>query len=135
MMVISILHVSPKNGVEIMDGIESMTRGWWRPSPGSVYPLLDQLEDDRLVKKRPDGRYELTAKASEDLEISLGPRFRRPRTLEDMMNEMHGFVSHFEDLGATGKENLKPHQAKIRSLAKRLAALAGEDEPGTASKS
>jgi DNA-binding PadR family transcriptional regulator len=134
MMVISILHVSPKNGVEIMDGVESMTRGWWRPSPGSVYPLLDQLEEDKLVKKRPDGRYELTAKASEDLEVSLGPRFQRPRTLEDMMNEMHGFVSYFEDLGTTGKENLKPHQAKIRSLAKRLAALAGEDEPENSSK-
>ncbi len=126
MMVISILHSSPKNGAEIMDGIESMTRGWWRPSPGSVYPLLDQLEEDKLVKKREDGRYELTPKASEDLEVSFGPRFRKPQSVETMMNEMHGIVSFFEDLKRSGKFELEPHFGKMQSLAKRLSVMAEE---------
>jgi DNA-binding PadR family transcriptional regulator len=48
--------------MEIMDEIENMTQGWWRPSPGSVYPMLDEMVKDGLVKKREDGKYELTAK-------------------------------------------------------------------------
>src|SRR5439155_1288151 len=53
--IISILANAPKNGAEIMDEIETMTQGWWRPSPGSVYPLLDQMTQEDLLKKR-DGR-------------------------------------------------------------------------------
>ena len=38
MAIVTMLASSPKNGVELMDEIERMTQGWWRPSPGSVYP-------------------------------------------------------------------------------------------------
>ncbi|MDA4125028.1 MAG: PadR family transcriptional regulator [Thaumarchaeota archaeon] len=128
MMVLTILRTSPKNGVEIMDGIESMTRGWWRPSPGSIYPLLKQLDEDGLVKAKDDGRYQLTAKASEGLETSFGPRFRRPQTVDDMMNEMSGFVSYAEDLSKSRSSDLRPHLAKLRALSRRLADIAGEGE-------
>jgi DNA-binding PadR family transcriptional regulator len=123
MMVLTILHSAPKNGVEVMDGVEAMTRGWWRPSPGSVYPLLDQLADDGLVKKRDDGRYELTEKANQGLESSFGPRFRRPQTTDDVMHEIGGFVSYLEDLSKSGGSELQPHRDKIRELSKRLSDL------------
>lgn len=128
MMVLTILHTAPKNGVEIMDGIESMTRGWWRPSPGSIYPLLGQLAEDGLVKQREDGRYELTAKASDGLESSFGPRFRKPQTVEHMMDEIGGFVSYLEDLGKSRRSDLQPHLNKMKSLSKRLSDMAEEDE-------
>lgn len=128
MMVVSLLSSSPKNGVEIMDGIEAMTRGWWRPSPGSIYPLLERMKSEGTVRKRDDGKYELTAKANVELEVSFGPRFRRPQTLEDMLNEINGFVSYMEDLRSTGKQELKPHLTKIEGLAKRLLELTRKDE-------
>ncbi len=118
-----------------MDGIESMTRGWWRPSPGSIYPLLDHLTEDKLVKKRDDGRYELTKNANEGLEASFGPRFRKPQTVDSTMDEMNGFVSYFEDLSRSRSSELFPHLARLKALAKRLSALAGEGESETPSKS
>ena len=51
MLIISMLSSSPKNGVEIMNEIEAATRGWWRPSPGTIYPLLGRLENEGLIKK------------------------------------------------------------------------------------
>jgi DNA-binding PadR family transcriptional regulator len=46
-----------------MQDIEERSGGVWRPSPGSVYPALQQLEDEGLVRTtETDGRkqYELT---------------------------------------------------------------------------
>src|SRR5467141_1174536 len=63
--VLNILRRSPKNGAEIMDEIENMSQGWWRPSPGSVYPMLEEMVQDGLIEKRDDGRYEITTKAKE----------------------------------------------------------------------
>ncbi len=128
-MVLTILHTSPKNGVEIMDGIESMTRGWWRPSPGSVYPLLKALEEDGLLKQRDDGRYELTAKASDGLESSFGPRFRKPQTIDNTMDEIAGFVSYLEDLSRSKRSELRPHLGRMSALAKRLSDVAEKREP------
>ncbi len=53
----------PAHGYELMSRLEERTGGSWRPSPGSVYPMLQQLEDEGLVKlSEQDGRktYELT---------------------------------------------------------------------------
>lgn len=33
------------SGVEIVELIEEDTRGFWKPSPGSIYPLLARLHD------------------------------------------------------------------------------------------
>jgi DNA-binding PadR family transcriptional regulator len=48
-----LLGEEPRNGYQLMQEIESRTNGIWRPSPGSIYPVLQQLEDEGLV--RPDG--------------------------------------------------------------------------------
>ena len=34
--------------------------GWWKPSPGSIYPLLSKLEEDKLVVRNEDNRYIIT---------------------------------------------------------------------------
>jgi DNA-binding PadR family transcriptional regulator len=127
MMVVSLLSTSPKNGVEIMDGVEAMTRGWWRPTPGSVYPLLEKMANEGTILKRPDGRYELTPNAKKELSASFGPRFRAPRTTDDMVSEMQSFVSYMEEIKGTGREDLTPHLDKLRELAHRLRNVA-EDE-------
>lgn len=123
MMIVSMLTASPRNGVEIMDEIESMTHGWWRPSPGSVYPLLDQLTKDGMVRKREDGKYELTEKASEEMDWGFGPPFRRPRTVDEMLSEISGFISYFEELRKSDRAKTAPHMDKVKKLAERLSAL------------
>src|SRR5438309_2109720 len=56
MWTLSLIARGPKNGAEIVDAIEQMTQGWWRPSPGSIYPLLAELQQEELVQKRGDRR-------------------------------------------------------------------------------
>jgi DNA-binding PadR family transcriptional regulator len=45
-----LLAEEPRNGYQLMQEVEERSGGRWRPSPGSVYPALAQLEDERLVR-------------------------------------------------------------------------------------
>ena len=52
-----LLAEEPRNGYQLMQEIEERSDGAWRPSPGSVYPTLQQLEDEGLVATtEEDGR-------------------------------------------------------------------------------
>jgi DNA-binding PadR family transcriptional regulator len=63
--VLKLLSEKPMSGSEIMSEIERETEGRWRPSPGSIYPLLSWLQDKGYIKEA-DGeeagvkRYSLT---------------------------------------------------------------------------
>jgi DNA-binding PadR family transcriptional regulator len=62
--VLEALSQNPLSGSELMDDIERHTGGFWKPSPGSIYPLLSWLQDNGHIKEFPveNGlkRYELT---------------------------------------------------------------------------
>lgn len=45
-----LLDEEPRNGYGLMQEIEERSGGLWRPSPGSVYPALSQLEDEGLIE-------------------------------------------------------------------------------------
>jgi len=47
---LALLAEEPRNGYQLMQEIERRSEGVWRPSPGSVYPALQQLEDEGLVR-------------------------------------------------------------------------------------
>ena len=112
-----------------MDGVEAITRGWWRPTAGSIYPLLEKMLEEGTVRKRQeDGRYELTARAKNEASVTFGPSFRKPRSVDDMLSEMHSFVSNMEDLKSTKRENLEPHGGKMKSLARRLLDLVPDEK-------
>jgi DNA-binding PadR family transcriptional regulator len=52
-----LLAEEPRNGYQIMQEVEERSDGAWRPSPGSVYPALQQLEDEDLIRSEElDGR-------------------------------------------------------------------------------
>lgn len=57
------LSEGPGHGYELIQRLEEKTGGVWRPSPGSVYPTLQLLEDEELVRSEErDGKrvYEIT---------------------------------------------------------------------------
>ena len=62
----AILHLlaeEPMHGYQIMQELSERTDGVWQPSPGSIYPTLQQLEDEGLVRvEERDGKkvYTLT---------------------------------------------------------------------------
>ncbi|MFT3839133.1 MAG: PadR family transcriptional regulator [Myxococcaceae bacterium] len=53
--ILALLNEKPLNGYQIMQELEQRSGGVWRPSPGSVYPALAQLEDEELVKTEQAG--------------------------------------------------------------------------------
>ena len=54
---LALLAEEPRNGYQLMQEIERRSEGVWRPSPGSVYPALQQLEDEGLIRAEvQDGR-------------------------------------------------------------------------------
>lgn len=48
--ILVLLLEEPRNGYQLMVEIEKRSEGAWRPSPGSTYPALQQLEDEGLVR-------------------------------------------------------------------------------------
>src|SRR3954452_4192060 len=48
--VLAVLVEEPGHGYEVMQRLETKSEGAWRPSPGSVYPMLQLLEDEGLVR-------------------------------------------------------------------------------------
>jgi DNA-binding PadR family transcriptional regulator len=65
-----LLAEEPRNGYQLMQAIEERSEGLWRPSPGSVYPTLAQLEDEGLIRSADvEGarRFELTDAGREHL--------------------------------------------------------------------
>nr|MDT0661447.1 PadR family transcriptional regulator [Micromonospora sp. DSM 115978] len=47
--VLALLTERPMHGYEMIQELDSRTGGAWRPSPGSVYPTLQLLEDEGLI--------------------------------------------------------------------------------------
>ena len=48
--VLAILAEKPMHGYQIMAEIEERSGGAWKPSPGSVYPTLQLLADEGLIR-------------------------------------------------------------------------------------
>jgi DNA-binding PadR family transcriptional regulator len=70
-LALKILKKQPMSGSEIMDWIQEYAD--WRPSPGSIYPLLAHLHEDGLIKPHSIEdiglkRFELTQKGTRVVE-------------------------------------------------------------------
>jgi hypothetical protein len=118
--VLLILKRAPRNGAEIMDDMEVMTRGWWRPSPGSVYPLLEEMVREGTVRKRDDGRYELTG----PIDSHWGwPTPMGPRGPQEVVREISGLTAYLEDLVRSDPASVKSIRAELESVTDRLRHL------------
>jgi DNA-binding PadR family transcriptional regulator len=63
--VLNALSEKPMSGSELMEQIEQRSAsGFWKPSPGSIYPLLSYLQESGYIKELPTEngmkRYQLT---------------------------------------------------------------------------
>jgi DNA-binding PadR family transcriptional regulator len=95
------LEDEARNGYQLMQMIEDRSGGRWRPSPGSVYPALAQLEDQGFVRSvERDGQklFELTDEGREHLsersaekapwEGEDDPRSEATRELRSLMGQV-----------------------------------------------
>jgi DNA-binding PadR family transcriptional regulator len=74
--ILALLTERPMHGYEIIGELEQRTEGAWRPSPGSVYPTLQMMEEEGLlVAEETDGkrRFGLTDAGKAEAETREGP--------------------------------------------------------------
>jgi DNA-binding PadR family transcriptional regulator len=83
------------SGSELMEEIEEYTE--WKPSPGSIYPLLSQLKEENVIDHYPDEdpslkRFNLTEKGRKMLQeiMQYDEHFRsRQRSMRKIYWRLH----------------------------------------------
>jgi DNA-binding PadR family transcriptional regulator len=86
---LGMLVEEPMHGYQLIQALEERSGGHWRPSPGSVYPTLQLLEDQGLVtSEEVQGRrvYRLTDAGREEAQ-SLGDAARPWETFAEEGDE------------------------------------------------
>jgi DNA-binding PadR family transcriptional regulator len=118
-----LLAEEPRNGYQIMQEVEERSEGVWRPSPGSVYPALAQLEDEGLIRSEEiDGRklFAITDEGRAQLE-------QRDADLPAPWEQMSGDVStKAHELGRLVREVATAFSQVVRTGSEAQMAKAGE---------
>jgi DNA-binding PadR family transcriptional regulator len=127
--VFKLLKDKPMSGSEIMEDIEEQTGGRWKPSPGSVYPLLTWLRENGYAEELPREvtgikRYVLTEKGAKFFEehatfedklqkkvAPMGPMFflwidPHSKKLIKIQEPIRQFVASLYNLWVALRENL-----------------------------
>lgn len=77
--ILTVLLEQPMHGYQVITELEARSGGRWRPSAGSVYPTLQQLEDEGLVRSEDqDGRRVYTLTDSGRTEAQQSPLNQHP---------------------------------------------------------
>jgi len=101
--VLKLLSEKPMSGSEIMSEIEKQTNGTWKPSPGSIYPLLAWLQDKGYIKEAAEQepgikRYTLTEQGKTFLEEHIKTREELRKRFE-RYGPRHGLGPGFKGFG------------------------------------
>jgi DNA-binding PadR family transcriptional regulator len=134
--ILALLAEEPKHGYQIIGQLGERSGGMWRPSAGSVYPTLQQLADEGLIKgDESDGRtvYSLTdsGKAAAE-QASKGPM---PWEMKDAAGAV-GLYDAFRPLAAAvsqvsqvgNKETVDKAAAILAEARRALYRLLAEDD-------
>lgn len=126
--VLNILSQRRLNGSEIIKEIEENSMGWWKPSPGSIYPLLSQLEKAEFVTRDDFNRYSITAKGKETIDkhfqkIRYFYSKTNPDDIESILENINSELMFILDsnLSADGAEKqINSIEEKLNEIKKRL---------------
>jgi DNA-binding PadR family transcriptional regulator len=98
--IIHLLEEHPLYGNEIIRHIAEMTKGTWKPSPGSVYPLLHNFEKEGLIvgdwergKAAPKRRYRLTDEGKAALPVMQRELVERLSHAKNLIEHHIAFLS------------------------------------------
>ncbi|HEY0533034.1 MAG TPA: PadR family transcriptional regulator [Actinoplanes sp.] len=136
--VLALLLERPMHGYEIIQELDSRTNGIWRPSPGSIYPTLQLLEDEGLIAPEAEGgrkSYRLTEDGRPEAETAA----QNPPWSEigdDTMNQVQdfrdaavGIMSALRQVGFNGTPEQRDRALEILNETKRkLYAILADSE-------
>jgi DNA-binding PadR family transcriptional regulator len=133
-----LLAEEPRNGYQLMQAIEERSGGRWRPSPGSIYPTLAQLEDEGLIRatEQETGKmFELTDQGREHIEEhhNQAPPWEdsdEPEAVGDLRTQMKQLHVAAMQVGYAGRNEQIARAARALAEARRAiyAILAEEGE-------
>jgi DNA-binding PadR family transcriptional regulator len=140
-----LLNEEPRNGYQIMQEVEERSDGVWRPSPGSVYPALQQLEDEGLIRSQElEGRklFALTdegrAYVQERGEDKQAPWEQMSGDVSDQAHELGRLIrevaSAFSQVVKTGSEAQMGEARKVLAKTRKdLYRILADGDPEAAS--
>ncbi len=130
--VLTLLAEEPMHGYHIMSELTERSNGVWEPSPGSIYPLLQQLADEGLVTHDDEGGRKVfrlteagrTAAADEATGPPVWERIAGGQRGVDLRDEIGGVAVAARQVLMTGSKEQATAAAEILSDArKRLYQL------------
>ncbi len=139
-VILGVLNEGPKHGYEVIKVLEERTGGRYSPSPGTLYPTLQYMEDLGLVRsdQEADRRvYHLTESGSAELQEHTGlvenfwSRFREHTPSRTSLHELKFLGDALGDLIRTVKSGLRGaaiegDQETIRKVRRALARCENE---------
>jgi DNA-binding PadR family transcriptional regulator len=141
-----LLDEQPHTGYSLMEEIERRSNGAWRPSPGSVYPTLQQLEDEGLVRaEEGEGRTPFTLSDAgkayvEENREELGEPWAKPAEgVGEERLELRGLVGQIGAATlqvATAGDTTQVARAKelLAQTRRGLYQILADDEAGESAK-
>ena len=142
--ILDVLAEGPMNGYQVIQQIAERSNGLWKPSPGSVYPTIQQLEDEGLVEgTSPEGRRLLQLTASgrayvEDRAAELAETWRpfdeanesAGETTSDLKPAIGQVMAAVWQVVTTGTQQQQAEAAEILTeTRRRLYTLLADGEP------
>lgn len=133
--VLALLTEQPMHGYQVITELAERSDGAWRPSAGSIYPTLQQLADEGLVRDREvEGRrvYELTDEGRAAVERATPgtPPWERPSRegVHELRRVAQGVVSATMQIARDGDAAMRTEAQRILADARRsLYRLLAED--------
>jgi DNA-binding PadR family transcriptional regulator len=135
--ILAVLSETALNGYQIIQEIAERSGGAWKPSPGSIYPTLQQLEDEGLVRAETDsGRRAFTltdegrAYVAEHADEVAAPWQTLSETPDDGLKPLIGQVgAAFWQIMAVGSpEQQAQGREALVELRNRLSAILSTDD-------
>jgi DNA-binding PadR family transcriptional regulator len=135
--ILALLKDRPMHGYEMIQEIAERSGGAWKPSPGSVYPTLQLLEDEGLITSASDGGKKLfTLTDSGRTEAEAGPDApweEAGRGIDwDSLHEIRkaggGLVDAFRQVWATGTPEQRDKALAVVNEARKKLYLILADE-------
>lgn len=123
-VILRLLREKPRHGYEIIKEMEERFGGWYTPSPGTVYPTLQLLEDQgyiRAVESEGKKTFQITPEGEAFLN-------QHKDTIDDIFDRVRETVRDFAG-GAMGE--LSQAVARLAGLAYREAWRHGPNDPQT----
>jgi DNA-binding PadR family transcriptional regulator len=137
--VLALLVERPMHGYEMIRELESRTGGIWRPSPGSIYPTLQLLEDEGLIVADQPGegrkRFTLTdAGREEATRAAEAPPWQEyaddtVSQAQDFRDAAFGIMNALRQVGFNGTAEQRTQALEVLNETKRkLYAILAESE-------